>query len=91
LRLLFSAEADADLQQIADWYIFKASAETAERVVANLIVTAQRALHFPESGRRTRTADEREFIAAPYVIRYRIFHDRIVVLWIRHGAQERRP
>jgi plasmid stabilization system protein ParE len=42
---------------------------------------------FPDRGRAARGRREL-VIVRPYIIRYRVFSDRVVILAIRHGAQE---
>lgn len=63
----------------------------AARDVANGLKAAGNSLaHFPHRGRSVRGTDMRELVTSyPYIIRYYIDGDKIVILRIRHTA--RRP
>ncbi len=69
--------------------ISKDSPRTAIRVADRLLRAGDRLDHFPERGRPI-SLDRRELIVmAPYLIRYRVDGDRVIILEVRHAA--RRP
>ncbi len=60
----------------------------AARDMAERIISAGNSLSiFPHRGRQVRGTGLREStIAHPYIIRYRVYPDRVVILRVRHGA-----
>jgi toxin ParE1/3/4 len=63
----------------------------AARLLADSLVTAGNSLAlFPQRGRRVPGTDMRELVIAdPYIIRYQVVGDVVVILRVRHSA--RRP
>jgi len=87
-RIIWSPRAAEDLRSIRD-YIGQFNPSAAARFAARLVATAESLAEFSERGRPV-SAKRRELVVVwPYIIRYRIDSDRVVILRIRHGA--RRP
>jgi plasmid stabilization system protein ParE len=68
-------------------YVGQFNPVAARRIAAALIVAADSLVELPERGRPIGHG-RRELAAIwPYVIRYRIVGDAVIVLRIRHGKQ----
>jgi plasmid stabilization system protein ParE len=72
-------------------YIFKFNPRAATHVAQTLIAEGDSLEHFPHRGRPVARTSMRELVSHsyPYIIRYRIEGDRVIILRIRHTA--RRP
>jgi toxin ParE1/3/4 len=71
-------------------YIFEFNPRAAMHVADTLRVEGDSLEHFPHRGRPVPRTNMRELISSyPYIIRYRIEGDRVVILRVRHTA--RRP
>ena len=71
-------------------YIFEFNPQAAMRVADTLRTEGDSLEHFPQGGRPVPGTNMRELISTyPYIIRYRIDGDRVIILRIRHTA--RRP
>lgn len=90
MRVVWSERALARLQQLHD-YIARDQPINARRVIARLLDReAQLATH-AHSGRVVPEYDDtavRELIETPYRIVYRMEAQRVVVLSVRHGAEQ---
>lgn len=79
----------ADLESIRR-YIGNFNPYAARGMAAQIIEAANSLATFPYRGRQVAGTQLREStIVRPYIIRYRIDPDRVVILRVRHGA--RRP
>lgn len=92
MKLRFTPRATADLIAIAD-YVRERNPEAALRVRAAILDSLQNLVLFPEAGRRQTVEGVRKFVTRkyPYLIYYTVDDaaDEIVLLTIRHPAQER--
>jgi plasmid stabilization system protein ParE len=71
-------------------YIFKFNPRAAMHVADTLRTEGDSLEHFPHRGRSVPRTNLRELISSyPYIIRYRIEGDRVIIMRIRHTA--RRP
>jgi toxin ParE1/3/4 len=86
-RVFWTASALADLDGIRR-YIANFNPYAA-RVMADRIIEAGDSLaSFPHRGRSVPGTMLRETtLARPYIIRYRIEPDRVIILRVRHGAR----
>ena len=91
IRLEWSDPAVADLANIHD-HLARDSAEYADAVSEQLIVSVERLKSFPESGRlvpeATGLKHVRELIVSPYRIIYRLRKQAVQVLLIVHAPRE---
>ncbi len=72
-------------------YIGQFNPSAASRLAGRLVATAESLAEFSERGRPI-GGNRREMVVVwPYVIRYRVDADRVVILRIRHGAQKPLP
>jgi toxin ParE1/3/4 len=88
LKVIWSKRAQSDLIAIID-YISQDSLAAAERVGARIVEAAASLTTMPRRGRPSRVKDGRELVLAPlpYIIEYAVGRDEVMVLHIRHGAQ----
>jgi toxin ParE1/3/4 len=71
-------------------YIFEFNPHAAMHVADALRAEGDSLCHFPHRGRPVPRTSMRELISSyPYVIRYRVEGDRVIILRVRHTA--RRP
>lgn len=79
-------EAVANLETIAA-YIEAFNPAAARRLAARLVEAAESLAKFPERG-RSAGGELREWpLVYPYIIRYRVAGDTVLILRIRHGAR----
>src|SRR5690349_23616600 len=72
-------------------YLYARSPAAAQHFRRRL-ADAERVLSdYPQAGRRHQIAGVRQFVAAPYVIRYREWGLDLQIIDIRHSRQRERP
>ncbi len=87
--VVWTLSALADLADIRR-YIAAFNPDAAQRIAARLIAVGNGLVNFPERGRPVSDTDLREAtVVYPYIIRYRVDGDRVLILRVRHGM--RRP
>jgi toxin ParE1/3/4 len=92
VRIVWLARAVADREAIVDIIARdspRAAREQGDRIQASIDLLSDN----PEAGRQGRLGGTREKVAprTPYVVIYRLSHDKIEVLRILHGAQKWPP
>jgi len=89
MRVEWSQNAVADLQQISEYIEQDRSLETANRISRRLYDAVQSLRTFPDRGRLGHVDDTRELVvpSLPYIIVYQVFEKRVLILNIVHGAQ----
>lgn len=71
-------------------YIFQFNPQAAASMAEALFKAGDSLEHFPHRGRRVRGTTMRELLTvSPYIIRYRIAGEEVLILRVRHSA--RRP
>jgi plasmid stabilization system protein ParE len=95
VKLAFSREARGDLVRLRA-FIAKHNPAAAERLARRLIQGIERLLRNPRLGRRVTVAPDqmapeeiRDWVVGEYVVRYLIADQRIVVLRVWHGKEQR--
>ncbi len=69
-------------------YIAGAEPAAADRMMERLVAVADSLAIFPHRGREV-GGDRREMTTVwPYVLRYRVMDDAVVILRVRHGARD---
>lgn len=86
-EIVWSTEALERLALIYE-YIAQFVPEAAARVAADPIAAANRLEHFPERGRPASNGRRELASVPPYVIRYRVDGDTVIITAIKHGRQE---
>jgi len=90
MEIVFSPQAIRDLRNIRD-YIATDNPAAASRMAVELVAACDRLEHFPERGRPGSRRGTRELTTVwPYVIVYKITRQRIDIVSIWHGKQQRR-
>ncbi len=87
LRIIWTAEAVANLRSIFG-YVSAFNASAAARLARRLQAAADSLAEHPERGREAPRGLRELTIIHPYLIRYRVRDDAVVILRIRHGARE---
>jgi plasmid stabilization system protein ParE len=95
VKLAFSREARGDLVRLRA-FIAKHNPAAAERLARRLIQGIERRLRNSRLGRRVTVAPDqmapeeiRDWVVGEYVVRYLIADERIVVLRVWHGKEQR--
>ena len=70
-------------------YIRQFNPSAAQRTAARLIDAGNGLATFPHRGKLV-ASNERELVTVwPYIIRYYVVADAVLILYVRHGAQRR--
>jgi toxin ParE1/3/4 len=85
-EVVFAPSADGDLDSIAG-YIAQDNPRAAVALIRDLRARCLSLKDFPLRGRRF-NAEHRTLVASPYLIFYRVQDDTVVIVRIRHGAQD---
>lgn len=89
MQLLWTEEAAADLDAIAD-YLFEQTPVNARRIVLETYNAPEILTSFPLRGRPGRTPGTRELVLSslPYILIYTVSDNLIHIVRILHGAQK---
>ena len=85
-RIIWSPSAVNDLRNIRG-YIEQFNPSAAGSFAARLIAAAESLADFSERGRPADGKWRELLVVWPYIIRYRIEAERVIILRVRHGAQ----
>jgi toxin ParE1/3/4 len=89
VRVVWTRAALRGVQRAHD-YLFDFNPQAAARLAEVLLEAGEGLVSFPHRGRPVRGTAMRELVSVhPYIIRYRIAGDDVVILRIRHTS--RRP
>lgn len=86
-RIIWTVEAVSNLENIFA-YVSAVNAPAAVRLARRLQSAADSLAIHPERGREMVRGLRELTIIHPYLIRYRVRNDTVLVLRIRHGAQD---
>jgi toxin ParE1/3/4 len=86
-RVVWTAEARDNLRGIFG-YVSAFNASAAFRLAGRLQIAADSLAEHPERGREAPRGLRELAAIHPYLIRYRIQDDAVIILRIRHGARE---
>lgn len=89
-RIVWTEDAVANLEAI-EAYISIFDAVAARRLAERLIEVADSLAEFSERGRDAGGGLREMTTVWPYILRYRVEPERVIILRIRHGAQEDDP
>jgi addiction module RelE/StbE family toxin len=90
MEIIFSPQAMRDLRAIRD-YIAADNPAAASRMAVELVAACDRLEIFPERGRPGSRRGTRELTTVwPYVIVYKVTRQRVDIISIWHGRQQRR-
>ena len=95
MKLAFSREARGDFVRLRA-FIAEHGPAAAERAARRLIQGIERLVRYPRLGKRVDIAPDqiapeeiRDWLVGDYVVRYLIANDRIIVLRLWHGKENR--
>ena len=83
---MWTAEAADNLEAIVG-YVELFHPPAARRIAERLIALADSLAEFPDRGRDAGDGRREMTIVPPYIMRYRVEADRVVILRVRHGAR----
>jgi toxin ParE1/3/4 len=88
--IVWTAQAAQELDQAHDDVALSNSEKVATQVTMHIVAGVERLATFPMSGRTGRVRGTRELVISntPFIVAYRIEHERVVILAIYHGAQQ---
>ncbi|MBS0504445.1 MAG: type II toxin-antitoxin system RelE/ParE family toxin [Proteobacteria bacterium] len=86
-KIIWTDEAVANLDAIVA-YIAEFNPAAARRLAARLIELADGLAEFSERGRDVGFGRREMTIIRPYILRYRVDPDRVLILRIRHSARQ---
>ena len=89
-EVVWPDEVFAKLDEIAN-VIALDNPTAAERIVTRLLAAGESLAQFPHRGRPASGGVRELAIVPPYLIRYRVVGDTVVVVSIRHGRQRPLP
>ncbi len=87
-RVVWPDQAKDDLDQI-DAYIRQFDPAAAATIGTRLFDLGESLADFPNRGRLASNGMRELATVAPYVLRYRVVGDIVVIIRIRHGARRR--
>ena len=85
-KIVWTDEAVGQLEAIVT-YIFVLNPAAAQKLGEKLVALADSLEDFPNRGRDVGGGKREMTSVWPYIMRYRVDGDRIVILRIRHGAR----
>lgn len=86
-EIVWTEEAVAHLEAIVT-YVAAFNPPAAKRLGQRLIAVADRLAEFSERGRDAGNGLREMTTVWPYILRYRVETDRVVILRVRHGARD---
>ena len=87
-QILWTDEAVGNLEAIVT-YISAFNPAAAARFAERLVAVADSLAEFSERGREVGEGRREMTTVWPYILRYRVEGEKVLILRIRHGAQER--
>lgn len=91
MRILWTAEALDDLEEILAYYYFEVGPATAEAVERRIVSQVEALCTFSERIRKSdRIPNARELVISklPYIVFVRLLPERIIVLIVAHAARK---
>ena len=85
-RIVWTDEAVAHLEAIVT-YIDAFNPPAARRLGERLIAVADSLAEFPDRGREVGRGLREMTTVSPYILRYRVEAERVIILRVRHGAR----
>lgn len=86
MKIVWTDEAVGQLEAIVT-YIEALNPAAAARLGERLVELADSLAEFPHRGRDAGDGKREMTTVRPYILRYRVEGDRVVILRIRHGAR----
>jgi toxin ParE1/3/4 len=87
LRIVWTDDAVTNLEVIVT-YVTAFDPTAAGGLAARLIAVADSLASFPHRGRDVGDGRREMTTVWPYILRYRVIEDVVIILRVRHGAQD---
>jgi toxin ParE1/3/4 len=85
-RIIWSDEAIDNFDAIVS-YISAVNPAAAARIAERLLALADSLAEFPDRGRLGPAGTREMTIVPPYIVRYKVYEERVSILQIWHGAR----
>jgi len=89
-KIVWTDEAVEHLEAIVT-YVSVYDPAAAERLGRRLIELAESLAEFPDRGRDAGDGKREMTTVWPYILRYRVEAERVIILRLRHGARDEEP
>ena len=87
LRIVWTDDAVGNLEAIVT-YVETFNPAAAQRLAERLVLLADSLTHSPRRGRDAGEGRREMTTVWPYILRYRVEDERVIILRIRHGARD---
>lgn len=87
MRIVWTDDAVGNLEAITT-YVATFNPLAAQRLAARLVAVADSLTDFPHRGRDAGEGRREMTTVWPYILRYRVEGERVIILRIRHGARD---
>ena len=89
MRLVWTRPALRALEAIGE-HLERENPDAATRIVARIVDLTRTLEQYPHRGRPGRAGDTRELVVTdtPFIVPYRVRHNRIEILSVLHGARK---
>jgi toxin ParE1/3/4 len=90
LRVVWSSDADSDLEEIWNYLAQQASVARADNQVHKILAACRKLSDwpFPGQARDSLILGMRSVVSAPYVIFYRVRSDTVEIVRVLHGRRD---
>jgi plasmid stabilization system protein ParE len=86
-EVIWSDHALANIEAIVTYIVCQHSPLAAQRLGQRLLAAGDGLEDHPDRGRLITSGRRELTVIAPYLIRYRLKEDRVIILEVRHGAR----
>ena len=90
MRIVWTDDAVANLEAIVT-YVSEFNPIAANALGTRLIAVADSLASFPDRGRDVGNGRRERTKVWPYILRYRVVDDCVIILRVRHGARYEEP
>lgn len=87
MRIVWTDDAVGNLEAIVT-YVATFNPAAAQRLAERLVAVADSLTEFPHRGRDAGEGRREMTTVWPYILRYRVEGERVIILRIRHGARD---
>lgn len=87
MLIVWTDDAVGNLEAILT-YVSTFNPAAAQRLMERLVAVADSLTDFPNRGRDAGEGRREMTTVWPYILRYRVEGDRVIIMRVRHGAQQ---
>ncbi|PYY16119.1 MAG: type II toxin-antitoxin system mRNA interferase toxin, RelE/StbE family [Acidobacteria bacterium] len=90
MKVLWTSRATQQLHAAYDYWSAEHSPQAGDRMLERILSAVQMLEKYPDAGRHGRIPGTREIVIprTPFLIPYRLQHDKVQILAILHGARK---